>query len=1080
MKNFKFIYVIALLFTALSCCNVNKNNDNPQVLFIKGQCELASYDFYHALNSFEKYIEIANDDSLEFEAYCGLYQCYFRIKDSINTRKAINNLDRLVVNKKKSYNLFNYYFTKSLRENELYNYQNAIAFARIASSYKKPNDTNTIFLNYKIGAYYQNLNNIDSCSYFKNKALQLSWLKKNRNSFEIANVFNGIAAEYIEYKKDYYTGSCYYDSMLYIMNHTYCVDSDYYAWNLFNVGWFYLDKGFIKKSNQYYSQALNIYENMRGNYDDEKNYIQLDQALNIECTLQKYNNASDKIEKVLNYYLLKKNVNQIIRTYYYKAELNVKIENYLAAILYYNMVIKLHNQYQLPGKEQYYIPIADCYANLKMDDSAKFWYNTCFKLLKDEKLKLFISEFGLYSNYAHFLTARNQPLLAIKIIDEHLETMKSRYGLKSLKYGHLLIEKAHAYKILKRNKESLENYQQALISSIDPDFTGSVFDVPEFKQSEIVSPINLIDAMVGKADVLNSMSSSTNNSIFYFEKSLEHYKKAATVVENHKKTMVFESDKLTYSSYKFDIQKKVLTTAMKLYWNYPRENKRKLYLVQALEAADRGKASVLTQNIKENEYKLFSGIPENLLDKEKKLKENIILLQNTIREEKKRAKPNEKAISKWQGILVDKMNQSDSLEIFFEEKFNSYYNLKYNQTGQMDIFSIQDQLRNNQSIIEYSFCGDSLYCFIINKKQIYVTSFPSTDIDQKTGSLRHQVSYVNENSFTKSGIKKYIDDAFWLYSKLIKPIENKIEGNNIIVITDGVLNTLPFEALVYTGKEPAQADYGLLPYLVNKFTISYAYSAKLFNMQQHLSSPLASGISVYSPDYGKEINTSSSVYKNLKPLPGAKEETKEILSIYSGKKYFGQQASELSFKQHSMDNRIIHLAMHTMIDNENPMYSKLAFSPGTDSVNDGLLNTYEIYNLKLKTPLLVLSACNTGYGKMMQGEGLISLSRGFIYAGCPSMVMTLWSIADRSSAEIMKHFYQQIKNGQNVDYSLRLAKLSYIYSSDSRYSHPYYWAGFIQSGQTKPISSIRQLNGVVIIATILFALIAAIGAIRHW
>jgi CHAT domain-containing protein len=181
------------------------------------------------------------------------------------------------------------------------------------------------------------------------------------------------------------------------------------------------------------------------------------------------------------------------------------------------------------------------------------------------------------------------------------------------------------------------------------------------------------------------------------------------------------------------------------------------------------------------------------------------------------------------------------------------------------------------------------------------------------------------------------------------------------------------------------------------------------------------------------------------------EEAENITSIFGGKSITGNRATETTFKKNASENKILHLAMHTIIDNEFPMYSKLVFSATKDTTDDGFLNTYELYNLDLKTPLLVLSACNTGYGKLMKGEGIISLARGFIYAGCPSMVITLWSVADRSSSDLMQLFYRNLNQKQNIDKSLQNAKIKYIQNSDQRMSHPYYWAGYIQTGKTIPV-----------------------------
>ena len=117
------------------------------------------------------------------------------------------------------------------------------------------------------------------------------------------------------------------------------------------------------------------------------------------------------------------------------------------------------------------------------------------------------------------------------------------------------------------------------------------------------------------------------------------------------------------------------------------------------------------------------------------------------------------------------------------------------------------------------------------------------------------------------------------------------------------------------------------------------------------------------------------------------------------------------------------------------------------SVEDGLLQVYEIFNLKLNADLVVLSACKTGLGKEVRGEGLIGLTRAFMYAGARSLVVSLWQVADPSTAELMVKFYEQLDRATDKAAALRQAKLELIQAG--RFAHPYYWAPFILAGERK-------------------------------
>ena len=176
------------------------------------------------------------------------------------------------------------------------------------------------------------------------------------------------------------------------------------------------------------------------------------------------------------------------------------------------------------------------------------------------------------------------------------------------------------------------------------------------------------------------------------------------------------------------------------------------------------------------------------------------------------------------------------------------------------------------------------------------------------------------------------------------------------------------------------------------------------------------------------------------------------------KKYFnanvflGQNASEARFKDDSPRHSIVHIASHALLDERDPFLSKLVMAQNvTDSINDGTLNTREILGLSIPAEMIVLSACNTGVGDIVTGEGVISLANSFFYAGSQSLVMTLWTANDESSTFIMDQFYKNLAAGKRKSEALRLAKLAFLETADDIRSHPYYWAHFIVNGNDSPI-----------------------------
>lgn len=207
-----------------------------------------------------------------------------------------------------------------------------------------------------------------------------------------------------------------------------------------------------------------------------------------------------------------------------------------------------------------------------------------------------------------------------------------------------------------------------------------------------------------------------------------------------------------------------------------------------------------------------------------------------------------------------------------------------------------------------------------------------------------------------------------------------------------------------------------------------------------------------------------------------KEEVNNISTVMKGDLFVDDLATEQNFKANAGKYDVLHLAMHTIIDDENPMYSKLVFTQTDDSLQDGLLNTHEIYNMNFNARMVVLSACNTGDGKLLKGEGVMSLARGFFYAGCPSIIMTLWTVEDQSGSNLMTYFYQFLSQGLNKDEALRSAKLKYLDQADPLKSHPYFWSGYVTMGDIEPLYDIKLKNNLIyaglgLLVLVLFILI---------
>jgi CHAT domain-containing protein len=180
------------------------------------------------------------------------------------------------------------------------------------------------------------------------------------------------------------------------------------------------------------------------------------------------------------------------------------------------------------------------------------------------------------------------------------------------------------------------------------------------------------------------------------------------------------------------------------------------------------------------------------------------------------------------------------------------------------------------------------------------------------------------------------------------------------------------------------------------------------------------------------------------------------------------QASEENFKSQNLaEYRIIHFATHAFIDDQKPARSAIVLSLDQDPREDGFLQMREIFNLKMQADLVVLSACQTGLGQLIRGEGIEGLSRAFFYAGASSVLLSLWAVNDQASYQLLERFYVHLRSADSVMDSLRLAKLEMIDSEVL--SHPYYWAGFIVSGNADRVIFPRRMNKWIIVTLSLAA-----------
>jgi len=457
--------------------------------------------------------------------------------------------------------------------------------------------------------------------------------------------------------------------------------------------------------------------------------------------------------------------------------------------------------------------------------------------------------------------------------------------------------------------------------------------------------------------------------------------------------------------------------------------------------------------INDSDY-LWSNFLENHIAKDDHVLKLQMQLDSLKKEEKDYAialsenKDQEKITDSLRNLLKEVENRVVMTDKEIRDYSRSYY--QFSRTD-FHLQRFQETLKPDECIVKFTITDENVYVFLITHVSVELLRLNASSESLKKDVIAYTeaIQKLDPNLAEKS---------HKLYNILIAPLPLE-ESQKLIVIPNGFLAHLPFEAL--------QSKEGT--YLLEKYPVSYSYSLRLFEIQRNLKEDFTGKMLAFAPNYSSqnladEISQRNSNYV----LAGAIQEINQISSIFNSKKFVGEHATKLNFMELSKSYDIIHLAMHAIVDGEDPDKSNLIFE------NDERLYINELYQMKIPAHLAVLSACNTGIGEIKKGEGVQSLSRAFTYAGVKSTLMSLWAVPDTQTSEIMTHFYAYLKEGKSKNEALQLAKLAYMKNSNEEVlKHPYYWAGFIISGDMMALNTTERISytGILFGSALIFALL---------
>ena len=513
------------------------------------------------------------------------------------------------------------------------------------------------------------------------------------------------------------------------------------------------------------------------------------------------------------------------------------------------------------------------------------------------------------------------------------------------------------------------------------------------------------------------------------------------------------------------------------------------HLAAALEVSEQARARSLVDTLTEAGANLYQGVSNELINREHEAQQKlndkariqtIILSRNHSKAE---AENIEKEVN--QAIF-----EYDAVRNQIKNSSRAYAQLTNAQS--LRLRDIQQLLDDDTLLLEYFLGEEKSYLWLVSRNSI--TGFDSlpkrSEIENKAKAFYEELTKLSSrlNDTRSRGRQRKeaaasvpVDPAA-LSQQLLGPIADKIGNKRLVIVGDGVLHYLPFGALpsplTASGKPQRTAR---TPYLIEEHEIVYLPSASVLSILRSESAnrkpaPLSVAVianPVFTADderltapkqAPKEISTNLNPRERLRsglklvPLPETETEALDIKNIIGDsrtkilKDFEANRATVM--KLQGEQYRIIHFATHGDLDTEHPELSAIVLSlfdsQGRDLKEEGFLRLHDIYNMKLPADLIVLSACETGLGQMLKGEGLIGLTRGFMHAGSPRVVASLWRVEDLGTSTLMKRFYQHMARGNMSPTSaLRQAQIEML--RHKRWNSPYFWAGFVLQGEWSAI-----------------------------
>lgn len=653
---------------------------------------------------------------------------------------------------------------------------------------------------------------------------------------------------------------------------------------------------------------------------------------------------------------------------------------------------------------------------------------------------------------------QGQYYLALNIFQESLEKIKSSKEKNNLQQAFTEANIAQTYLLINEADVALTHFNSSLavyekvlgsshpeLASIHGQIAGIYSDKNDFtlalKEIELATIANTkdenlntyydrklqISILLQHAEIFLRKFRVKSLSPKDVKQALNYLINCDKLIQEQRNFLFNKKDKIAFNAQAREVYECEME-CLGILTNEPFARKRG-YLNLAFELIEKSKASTLLSSLQDSEAKKFGGVPPDTLLKENELTSSIAFLERQLSES--RANTEKEIRTKLSQERANYRDFTKSLEL----NYPKYFELKYSHKF-LTPTEVQSKLKPTELMVNYFFSEreQKIIAFKISKQKTWIESRQIKDELNKDLVLFKNCMKFNVPLGFKS-VSYRLTKQF-----MLDRVSEKI--SSIAVIPDGKLNTIPFEALIEKPKKE-HLSFNQMPYLIKKHEIYYHFSASLWgkNSDREVQNELT--FHCLSPIYFEKDH-------DFPDLPGTENEAKGLDSLFKAHayltgSYLGASATEDNLHTFTRGN-ILHIPTHGQVFSSTPEKSRLLLAK-KDSTEDGFLYLGEVYNSTFNYDFISLSACQTGLGKQSKGEGVIGLSRAFIYAGAKNILVSYWSVDDASTAELMLNFYSNYLTKEPTSFLSSLTQAKAKMATSKNYANPHFWAPFILIGR---------------------------------